>query len=1057
MAAISKDNRIVHGMWFGTRLSRLERLTLHSFVHFGHEFHLWAYDDLSHYEFPRGVVLRNANEIIPRKAVFAKSGVDAETGVGRNSFGAPFSDLFRYKLLYKHGGIWVDMDVTCLRPFDLAGEYVFRPHRIGVVGSILKCPAGSRFIRKLYDETARTVNAESDYLLANRILTRFVHEQGLQSFIVENLSNPDHWMEYIRPLIEGPVEIPRAWYAIHWINEMWRTLEIENGIYRGKKLLNYVPDKDAPPPYSMLWEFYRKYGLIDRREGPPRPFQVPVKFGGEDTPRQVRFLKDQPRALTYLNVLLPSLVRGGAERSVLETMTALQHMDGLAQRLFVTYRSQRRYPVGAGGNLKVIFAEKSDDLPATMRSVALELLQASAPIVYTHLVPASELRHLWNMGIVTIPVIQNMSPGWNDPPHAFDDPHVPFIVGVSDAVSEELRASGCSKPVVTLRHELQRSYSPAELAKHRRDIRSRYGVTDGTLLIGMAGQFKSQKAYTRAVRVLHRIQQTLPAKLMILGGWDHNYGGGRAAYEATCRLAVDLGVIADMIMPGDVHPVEPYFAAFDVFLNTSIYEGLSVALLEAIGTGCPVITADAGGNREVLPADGVLVTDGADIDAYAQGILRVANRAERVLPPRPSDPALVPCLWALIAKHGIANSLKRLDAPSGTLFVTQNLQIGGAQTSLVNLLSGLGAGVKTALCVLEGMPLASHKRRLDEAQVPIFSADGIAGIAERVEFVLIWMDILHVRNLCFWNVAPEIKLVLAKILSVRDIRLYDVSPGAMLFDELEAASQFQRRISFSQTQYFDRLDGFVAKYDGGAPSQYAGSDLAKVHAIPNGVARPPNFVPFPPPVLLLPQHCDPARAIGTCCRIVPDKRVEFLLETMRIVADLSPGASLTVVGGTDSESLAYFEELRGRVQDSGMNNIFFMGEQEDVLPFLSQFQIFVMVSDRQGCPNASLEAMSMGLPVIANRSGGVAEQIKNGANGFLVSTPAEMAARIAELLKNKRLRRKMGQAGRTIAAKHFSLEKMIERYARLFDSEPKTPRRGKSADKSGQHRPQKRK
>lgn len=1032
MAAISKDNRIVHGMWFGTRLSRMERLTLHSFAHFGHEFHLWAYDDLSHYEFPRGVILRDANEIVPRKDVFAKSDLDAETGVGRNSFGAPFSDLFRYKLLYKHGGIWVDMDVTCLRPFDFAGEYVFRPHRIGVVGSILKCPAGSRFIRKLYNETARTVDAGSDYMLANRILTRFVHEHELQSFIVENISNPDHWMEYIRPLIEGQAEIPRAWYAIHWINEMWRTLETENGIYRGKKLLDYVPDKDAPRPHSMLWEFYRKYDLIDPRDGPPRPSQIPAKLAGSGPSLPIRFLKDQPRTPTNLNVLLPSLVRGGAERSVLETMSALQHLGGLEQRLFVTYRSQRRYPLSAGGNLKVFFADKPDDPQASMRSLALELLQASAPVVYTHLVPAADLRHLWNMGIATVPVIQNMSQGWNDPPSAFDDPHVPFIVGVSDAVSMELRASGCRKPVVTLRHELQRSYAPAELEKHRRDVRSRYGVSDGTLLIGMAGQFKSQKAYTRAVRVLHRIRQTLPAKLMILGGWDHNYGGGRAAYEATCRLAVDLGVIADMIMPGDVHPAEPFFAAFDVFLNTSIYEGLSVALLEAIGTGCPVVIADAGGDREALPAGGILVTDGTDIEAYAQGILQVANRAERALPPRPPDPALIPRLWTLIAKHGAGNSLKRLDAPSGTLFLTQNLHIGGAQTSLVNLLAGLGSDVKTALCTLEGMPLASHKRKLDEAQVPIFSAEGIAGIADRAEFILNWVDILHVRNLCFWNVAPEIKLVLAKILSVRDIRLFDVSPGAMLFDELEAAAQFQRRISLSETQYFQRLDGFVAKYDGGAPPRSARIDPARVYLIPNGVAPPPSFVPLPSPELLLPRHRDSALQIGTCCRIVPDKRIEFLLETMRIVAELSPAASLTIVGGPDSENLVYFEELRGRMRDSGLDNIFFAGEHEDVMPFLGQFQIFVLVSDRQGCPNASLEAMAMGLPVVANRSGGVAEQVKDGVNGYLISTPAEMAARIAELLKNKRLRKKMGQAGRAIALKHFPLEEMIERYRRLF-------------------------
>ena len=263
---ISRHNKIIHGMWFGKTLSRLELLTIRSFVRLGHDFHLWAYDDLSAFEFPRGVVVRDAEEIIGRNKVFAKSDIDAETGVGRNSIGAPFSDLFRYKLLSEHGGIWVDMDVTCLRPFDFTDEYVFRPHRIGVVGSILKCPKGSRLMRDVYDETLSTVDAQSDYLAPNRILTKHVEQAGLTASIVENISNPDHWMEYIRPLIEGRGAISDEWYAIHWINEMWRTLDVDGGRYRGRDLLGYVPDKDAPQPGSTLWELYRKHGLIDPDE-----------------------------------------------------------------------------------------------------------------------------------------------------------------------------------------------------------------------------------------------------------------------------------------------------------------------------------------------------------------------------------------------------------------------------------------------------------------------------------------------------------------------------------------------------------------------------------------------------------------------------------------------------------------------------------------------------------------------------------------------------------------------------------------------------------------------
>jgi glycosyltransferase involved in cell wall biosynthesis len=1032
MKRSARDNQVVHGMWVGSELSRLELLTLHSFTHFGHAFHLWVYDE-PRAKLPSGVTLRDASKVVPRDRVFRKAENDPETGVGRGSYGAPFSDLFRYKLLYEHGGIWVDMDVTCLRTFDFAEDYVLRPHRVGVVGSILKCPKGSRLMRRSYEETVAAVNEASAWLMPNRILSRNVERLDLGRFIKAGLSNVDSWLGVVRRFVEEPEPIPDEWYAIHWINEMWRTLGADGGYYRGRKLLDYVPDKDAPRPGSTMWELYRKYGLIDPWEAPAgmRPAGAMVRKAASSLP--VRSPDERRSGAARLNVLVPSLVRGGAERAVIETMTALRKQPGLSQRLYVVHRSRRQYPIGADGNLEIVFADSSLDEAATMRAIGMDVLCTGDPTLYTHLVPAKLLRHLWDMGVTTIPVVQNASQGWTDPPSRYRDPHVPFVVAVSDAVAEELRASASPKPVMTIRHQLQRFHTPAELSGHRREIRERHGIADNALLIGMVGQFKSQKAYTRAVRVLERVRQSVPAKLMILGGWDQDHGAGRAAYEATCRRAVELGVIADMIMPGDVHPADPYFAAFDVFMNTSIYEGLSVALLEALQAGCPVVVSDAGGNREVLGKRAVLVKDGADIDGYVEGILSFVHVTDRVLPQPGGDAPVAPRLWPLLSKHGMADKQRRPGSLSGSLFLTQNLQMGGPQQSLVNLLTRLPARQKTAVCALEDQPLDHLKRRLDEARIPIFSADRAKGVMDKVEAVLDWVDMLRVRNLCYWNVGPELKLALTKILSFRDIRLIDVSPGPMLFDELAAAEAFQRQLAFSATQYFSRLDRFVAKYTKGVPAAGMGVSRRKIRVIPNGVPTAPNFVPLPPAEVMLPRERDPRLAVGTCCRIVPDKHIEFLLEAMALVSRQSPGSSLTIVGGPDLRSQGYFDELKRQVLDAGTENVFFVGEQGDIMPFLGQFQVFVMFSDRQGCPNASLEAMSMGLPIVANRSGGMTEQVEDGVNGYLVKSPQEMADRILALLKSKRLRERLGKAGRKFVRKRFSAERMAAAYEELLD------------------------
>jgi hypothetical protein len=261
MAALDSHNRIVHGMWVGGRLSKLELLTLHSFVTQGHEFHLWAYTDIRA-PLPKGVVLRDAATIIPRAGVFKKTDTDPETGVGRNSFGAPFSDLFRYKLLYTEGGYWADMDMTCLKPLDFAEEYVFRSHRIGVVGNIIKCPARSQLMRSTFEMTAMQANENSEWLLGNRILTENIRRLGLTRFTRNDICSEDSWWTVVKPYIESDVPLPDHLYVVHWINEFWRTLTTENGFYRGTRLLNYLPDKDEVRSGTTLGKLYRKYNLI---------------------------------------------------------------------------------------------------------------------------------------------------------------------------------------------------------------------------------------------------------------------------------------------------------------------------------------------------------------------------------------------------------------------------------------------------------------------------------------------------------------------------------------------------------------------------------------------------------------------------------------------------------------------------------------------------------------------------------------------------------------------------------------------------------------------------
>lgn len=1014
---------IVHGLWIGSRLSRLELLTLKSFVRWGHEFHLWLYDDLDT-PVPRGVHLRDACEILPRDRIFRKRVRDAETGVGEGSV-SPFSDLFRYKLLYEHGGVWVDMDITCLRPFDFKEDFVFRPHRLGMIGNLMKCPKGSELMRACYEESDLIADEHVDWLAQVRILNKHVERLGLSCFIRSDISNSDSWYESVRQFVDAPTPIPDRWYAIHWVNEFWRTLTQDEGHYRGRKVMDAAPNKDEPPAGGTLHELYRWYGLVD----PRTPFSSRPPAAGL-TPEPIRC---SPRARpSQLNVILPALVRGGAERTVVETIRTLSEHADKSACVYVMGKAQKEYAIPAAGKTQ-IHTFDGDWSKASFRKIALEVSASPTPLVFAHLIRARHLAYLWESGVATVPVVHNARAGWLDPPTAYNDPHVPFVVAVAESVAEQLRESGCTKPIVTIRHELQRWFNPEEMSRARRELRNAHGVTDDTLLIGMVGQFKSQKAYTRAVRVLADVQGSCNAKLMILGDWDHAYGSGRTTYEATCRLALELGVMPDLIMPGNVHPVDPYFGAFDVYLNTSVYEGLSIALLEAVQSGCPVVAANAGGNREAMPDDAVLVEDPSDIDAYVAGVLKMAGRKARVLRIPPIEPHLIPQLWLLLAKHGVDGNSVASMPRSGTLFVTQGLHIGGPARSLTNLLTRLPQRMKTALCVLGGISVTSFRTAMDEAQVPMLELADSPGLIEQADQLLTWFDQLNLQTICLWNVRPETKLVLAKILAIRNIRLIDVSPGPMLFDELEAAKPFQRRLALDGDAYLSGLDDFVSLYADGAPSGAA--QPRSVSFIPLGPAPVARFVPLPPPHALLPIDYDPRFAIGTCCRIVPDKKIEFLIEMMAHVSARIPGASLTIVGASDMCNAPYRQGIMDRVREERLDAIRFVGPYEDVTPFLAQFKVFVMVSERQGCPNASLEAMAMGLPVVANANGGTAEQVEDGVTGYLADDPIAMAMRVVELLEDPQVRRAFGQAGRARVRDRFGLDDMVARYVALLDGD----------------------
>ncbi len=96
--------------------------------------------------------------------------------------------------------------------------------------------------------------------------------------------------------------------------------------------------------------------------------------------------------------------------------------------------------------------------------------------------------------------------------------------------------------------------------------------------------------------------------------------------------------------------------------------------------------------------------------------------------------------------------------------------------------------------------------------------------------------------------------------------------------------------------------------------------------------------------------------------------------------------------------------------------------------------VVLQKSIREGFGLTVAEAMWKGTPVIGGKVGGIRYQIEDGVNGFLVSNIREAAERIVLLVKNEKLRHRMGQKAKETVRKKFLLIRYLEQYIDLFNS-----------------------
>jgi glycosyltransferase involved in cell wall biosynthesis len=162
----------------------------------------------------------------------------------------------------------------------------------------------------------------------------------------------------------------------------------------------------------------------------------------------------------------------------------------------------------------------------------------------------------------------------------------------------------------------------------------------------------------------------------------------------------------------------------------------------------------------------------------------------------------------------------------------------------------------------------------------------------------------------------------------------------------------------------------------------------------------------------------------------PRKGIATLLEAMGVVARSHPDAVLAI--GGDGPQRAELEQLAAELGIAG--SVRWVGPTDGAAPVIRGADLFVLPSLAESFPYSVLEAMSLGVPIVATDVGGVGEAIEDGTTGVLVPPrdPDALGRGMSSLLGDGDRAGALGAAARNRFEQRFTLSAMVEATADVY-------------------------
>jgi glycosyltransferase involved in cell wall biosynthesis len=357
--------------------------------------------------------------------------------------------------------------------------------------------------------------------------------------------------------------------------------------------------------------------------------------------------------------------------------------------------------------------------------------------------------------------------------------------------------------------------------------------------------------------------------------------------------------------------------------------------------------------------------------------------------------------------------------------IIDNLRREGAQKELVHLVEGLASHgyIQRVYCLNNTHPdIVAHLQHCG-AQVIVFG---------RVQVLSLLAVVRLARDISCWQ--PHIihtRLFFSDVLGRTLAHVAGVPVIVSSIENRNIHSRPWQRLLYRLTVQWAQRITFNSKHVIPFSQAFEGVQPEQARYIPNGVR-----LELPDPQQARQQLCTELRLstdtrfIGMVARLMPQKGHRYLLDAFARIADDMQGVVLLLIG----EGILQ-QELAAQAERLNIaHRVLFLGLRNDIPNLLAALELYVHSSLFEGMPNAVMEAMAAGKPIVATGVDGVQELIIDGESGWLVEpgNAAALAERLRSALQHPDEAQQRGAAAAERARRHFSLDVMVQSFDHLY-------------------------